>query len=222
MRRLVTLFAVCIGFSSFGQDRGEFWFAAGVKREVAKNIVAGASSNLRVSYTGQLRTLYQELSVKSEHLDWFRPSIEYRLITSYDERGNYMNSNRLNINLDFRHKIEDMKLGTRLRYQMNLGSAGGGGGDLDPSYRFKPYFSYEPKDWKVTPEISAEWFYTTTNSPTGNRFNRFRGGLTANINLPGSNSLGITYYYGRKFNTGNPYSEHLLSLEYGFEWKKKK
>lgn len=220
MRRLVALVAVFIGFSSFAQDRGEFWFAAGVKREVAKNIVAGANTNLRVSYTGQLRTLYQEISVKSEHLDWFRPSIEYRLITSYDERGNYMNSNRLNINLDFRHKIEDLKLGTRLRYQMNLGSGAGGGGDLDPSYRFKPYFSYEPKGWKVTPEISAEWFYTTTNSPVGNRFNRFRGGISANINLPGSNELGVTYYYGRKYNTGNPYSEHLLSLEYTFDWKK--
>ncbi|MFY7989577.1 MAG: DUF2490 domain-containing protein [Fluviicola sp.] len=220
MRRLVALVAVFIGFSSFAQDRGEFWFAAGLKREVAKNIVAGANTNLRVSYTGQLRTLYQEISVKSEHLDWFRPSIEYRLITSYDERGNYMNSNRLNINLDFRHKIEDLKLGTRLRYQMNLGSASGGGGDLDPSYRFKPYFSYEPKGWKVTPEISAEWFYTTTNSPVGNRFNRFRGGISANINLPGSNELGVTYYYGRKYNTGNPYSEHLLSLEYTFDWKK--
>lgn len=220
MRRLVALVAVFIGFSSFAQDRGEFWFAAGLKREVAKNIVAGANTNLRVSYTGQLRTLYQEISVKSEHLDWFRPSIEYRLITSYDERGNYMNSNRLNINLDFRHKIEDLKLGTRLRYQMNLGSGAGGGGDLDPSYRFKPYFSYEPKGWKVTPEISAEWFYTTTNSPVGNRFNRFRGGISANINLPGSNELGVTYYYGRKYNTGNPYSEHLLSLEYTFDWKK--
>jgi hypothetical protein len=45
--------------------------------------------------------------------------------------------------------------------------------------------------------------------------------LTGNVDLPGPHELGITYYYGRKFNTGNPYQEHLLSLEYTFEWKKK-
>lgn len=222
MRTSLLLFFVATAAFVSAQDRGEYWFAAGVKREIAKDLTAGANTNLRVNYMGQLQTLYQEVSLKSEHLGWFRPSVEYRLITSYDERGNYLNTNRLNINLDFRHKIEDLKLGTRFRYQTFLGTYVNAGSDLDPSYRIKPYLAYEPKGWKITPEIACEWFYTTTNSPNGNRFNRFRSGITGNINLPGPNELSVTYYYGRKFNTGNPYSEHILSLEYSFEWKTNK
>lgn len=223
MKRWIALPLLITGSMAFAQDRAELWLSAGVKREVAKNLVAGANTNLRVNYMGSLQTLYQEVSLKSEYLSWLRPSVEYRLITSYDRVGNYTNTNRLNINLDFRGKYEDLKYGVRLRYQTFIGSGTtSGGGDLDPSYRIKPHVSWEPKNARITPEISTEWFYTTTNSPTGNRFNRVRFGLTGNINLPGSNELSVTYYYGRKFNTGNPYNEHLLSLEYTFDWKPSK
>lgn len=222
MRKLIIAFSFIVSIVSFGQDRGEFWFAAGVKREVAKNFVAGANTNLRINYYGQIQTLYQELSLKSEHLDWFRPSVEYRLITSYDKRGNYSNSNRVNVNLDFRHKLNNLKVGARFRVQTNLGRATSGGGDLDPALRIKPYVAYDKKEWMINPELSTEFFYTTANSPTGDRFNRMRIGLTGNIDLPGPHELGLTYYYGRKFNTSKQYQEHLLSLEYTFEWKKKK
>lgn len=220
MKRLLIIPLLLISWSTIAQDRGEFWFAAGIKREVIKDLTASAGSNIRINYMGKLQTLYQEVCIKSDHLNWLRPSLEYRLITSYDRYGNYSNTNRLNVNLDFRHKWEDLKYGVRLRYQTFLGSASSGsGGDLDPSYRIKPHVSWEPKNRRITPELSVEWFYTTANSATGNRFNRVRYGLTGNINLPGSNELSITYYYGRKINTGNPYNEHILSMEYTFEWK---
>lgn len=223
MKRLLVVPLIFLSCSVMAQDRGEFWFAAGVKREIAKNLTASVGSNVRVNYMGQLQTLYQEASLKSEHLSWLRPSLEYRFITSYDRYGNYSNTNRFNLNLDFRHKWEDVKYGVRLRYQTFIGSASSGGSsDLDPSYRIKPHVSWEPKNSRVTPEVSVEWFYTTANSPTGNRFNRVRYGLTANVDLPGSNEVSVTYYYGRKINTGNPYNEHLLSLEYTFDWKANK
>jgi hypothetical protein len=116
--------------------------------------------------------------------------------------------------------------GTKFKHSSSepgfIGSSTSSGGDLDPSLRIKPYVIYEPQKGKIVPEFSTEFFYNPVASATGDRFNRVRFGLTANIELPGSNELGITYYYGRKYNTGNPYQEHLLSLEYGFEWKKKK
>jgi hypothetical protein len=148
--------------------------------------------------------------------------LEYRLITSYDRFGNYSNSNRLNINFDFRHKWEDFRFGMRLRYQTFIGGGSSGGGDLDPSYRIKPHITWMPEKGRISPEIAVEWFYTTENSPTGNRFNRVRYGITANINLPGANELSATYYFGQKINTGNPYNEHILSLEYAFDWKTNK
>ncbi len=221
MRTAVVAFFVMASCSVFAQDRGQLWLGAGVKREVAKNVVASVGTNARWYNDGTLRTLYQEAAVKSEHLKWFRPSVEYRLVTSYDKTGAYSNAHRLNVNFDFRTKVSDFKLGARFRYQGYLGGGTGSGSDLDPSYRIKPYVEWSTKS-RFTPELSVEWFYDPIPGPVGNRFNRVRYGLTGNIDLPGPNDLGITYYYGRKFNTGNPYNEHIVSLEYSFDWKTEK
>lgn len=222
MRIAVLSLFVLTSVATFAQQtRGQLWLGAGVKREIAKDLTLSAGTNARWYTTGQLRTLFQDVTLKSEHLKWFRPSVEYRLVTSYDELRNYSNAHRINVNLDFRKKWEDFKFGTRLRYQGYLGGGVGDGSDLDPSYRIKPYVEWSNGS-RFSPELSAEWFYDPIPSPVGNRFNRFRTGLTVNFNAPGSNDFSLTYYYGRKFNTGNPYTEHILSLEYSFEWKKPK
>jgi hypothetical protein len=203
------------------QSRGQIWLGAGIKREVHKDFVLSAGTNARWFNDGSIKTLYQEVCIKSEHLDWLRPSVEYRIVTSYDDLRNYSNAHRLNVNLDFRTKVSDFKIGMRLRYQGYLGGGIGDGSDLDPAYRFKPYAEWKNKS-RYTPEISAEYFYNPIPGPVGTRFNRMRYGLTMNIDAKGPNDFGITYYYGRKFNTGKPYTEHILSLEYSFEWKKPK
>ncbi len=222
MRQLILLLFVSgFSFGLFAQDRTEMWFSAGAKTKISKNLVASIGTNARVRFDGKLQTLFQDVGIKSEHLSWFRPSIEYRLITSYDKIGNYSFSHRLNINADFRYKSEQFKIGTRLRYQTFLGNFAAVGSDLDPAFRIKPYAIYKLANSKITPELSVEFFYNPVNEVNGNRFNRYRIGLTGTIDLPGKNELSLTYYYGRKFNTGKPYNEHLISLEYGFEWKRK-
>lgn len=211
------------GFLGWNQStRGQFWFSAGVKRELKHHLEANLNTNVRLNNYGQLATLYQEASLKYTKLEWFRPSIEYRIVTNYDERRNYENSHRLNFNADFRHKIQQIKFGARVRYQMYIGGFASSGSDLDPALRFKPHVEWDKPKSKITPEASVEFFYNLTNGPFGRTWNRVRYGLTLNFNLPGSNEIGLTYYYGQKFNAKNNYNEHILSLEYTFEWKKAK
>lgn len=222
MRRLAIVFALTLAGSSFAQDRTECWLSAGVKHKINSDFTVGLGTNARFRWDGKVETLFQDVSLKYTHFKWVRPSLEYRLITDYDIVGNYTLANRLNMNLDFKKGIEKFDLGLRFRYQTNLGgSSNSSGGDLDPSLRIKPSVSYKLKG-RVQPSLSAEFFYNPVNEALGKRFNRARYGLTAEIDLPGPNELSVTYYYGRKFNTGKPYQEHLLSLEYGFEWRGKK
>lgn len=202
--------------------RGQFWFAAGIKREIKYDLEVNLNTNLRLNNFGELATLYQEASLKYTKLDWLRPSIEYRIVTKYDERRNYENSHRLNFNADFRHKIAQIKFGARLRYQMYIGGFISDGGDLDPAFRIKPHVSWDRPKSKITPEASVELFYNPVYGPYGNRFNRVRYGLTLDFDLPKSNEISLTYYYGQKFSSKNNYNEHILSLEYTFEWKKAK
>lgn len=219
MRSLFLLCSCLILLKGYAQDRAEIWMGAGIKREIVNNLSAGFQTNARVNTDGVWQTLFQELSLKSEHIKWFRPSVDYRFIASYAKNGNTVYSNRLNFNADFRHKINDYKFGARARYQIFLGDYVLTGTDLDPSLRIKPYLSWTIPNTRFTPEISTEFFYNPQNGPTGDRFNRVRYGLSVGIDLPNSNELGFTYYYGRRFNTGNPYQEHLFSIEYGYEWK---
>ncbi|MES2556986.1 MAG: DUF2490 domain-containing protein [Bacteroidota bacterium] len=221
MRRLLVLLCIA-GSTAYAQDRSEIWLGAGIKREVLKDLIAGVQTNARIRTDGKLETLFQEVSIKSEHLKWFRPSVDYRFITSYADNGNPTYSNRFNLNADFRKKIKEVKIGFRARYQLVIGSGGSSGSDLDPALRLKPYVEYLIPNTRFTPGFSAEFFYNPVFGEFGQRFNRMRFGLGTDIDMPGPNTLSFTYYYGRKYNTGNPYSEHLISLEYGFEWKKKK
>lgn len=221
MKRLILL-ACVVASSVHAQDRSEIWLGVGIKREVIKDVTVGFQTNARIQTAGKLQTLFQEVSIKSEHLKWFRPSVDYRFITSYAKNGNTTYSNRFNINADFRKKVKDLKLGMRFRYQLVIGTASSAGNDLDPSFRIKPYAEWGIPDSRFTPEISAELFYDPVFGEFGRRFNRMRYGIGTTIDLPGPNTLGVTYYYGRKFNTGNPYNEHLFSLEYSYEWKKSK
>lgn len=224
MKRLLILLAIAIQFfHSWSQDRSEIWVGAGLKREVATGLVLAYQSNARYSTTNNgFQTLFQELSIKSEHIKWFRPSFDYRFVTSYALNGNTTYSNRFNINIDFRKKTEQFKFGLRARYQLSIGNSTTSGGDLDPAIRFKPYIQFMPKKGRISPELSAEFFYNPVYEYLGRQFNRTRYGLTLNIDLPGPNELGITYYYGQKFNSKKTYQEHLVSLEYCFEWKKEK
>lgn len=224
MRNLLVLLCGVLSCTGFAQTRSEIWLGAGIKREVVSDVVVGFQTNARIATSGKLETLFQEVSVKSEHLKWLRPSVDYRFITSYADNGSYSLSNRINVNADFRRKFKerDIKIGTRLRYQISVDNGTTSGGDLDPAFRIKPYIEFALPNTRVTPEFSTEFFYNPVYGEFGQRFNRVRLGFSANIDLPGPNSLGFTYYFGHKYNTGNPYNEHLFSLEYGFEWKKPK
>ena len=223
---IITLFlGFCLSAWSQQQQstRGQFWFSAGVTRELKYDLELNLNTNLRLNDYGQLTTLYQEASLKYSKISWFKPSVEYRIVTNYDERRNYENSHRLNFNADFRHKIQQIKFGARLRYQMYIGGFVTTGGDLDPSFRIKPYVEWvRSKKSKITPKLSTEFFYNPEFGPYGKRFNRIRYGASLDFNLPGSNELGLTYYFGQKFDSKNNYNEHILSLEYTFEWKKDK
>lgn len=204
------------------QTRTALWLSGEISRELIKDLDVNFNSNVRFVNPGGLNTLYQEVGVKYNGIKWLKPSIDYRLVTSYDERNNYNNSNRLNFNLDFRHKLKNFKGGIRFRYQMYLANWVYTDSDLDPSFRIKPYISWDIPKKKFKPQLSVEFFYNPVYGDYGRAFNRVRYGATIEFDLPKKQTLSLTYYFGDKFLAKNTYYEHILSLGYGFEWKKKK
>jgi hypothetical protein len=220
-----TLFVIFILGTSLAnaQVRNQLWLSGEISHEPIKKVELDFNTNIRFGTPDGLNTLYQELGAKYTKIKWFRPSIDYRFITSYDERRNYSYTHRLNFNADFRHKLSDFKIGIRFRYQMYLarGVALETGTDLDPSFRIKPYVDWDIPKKKFKPGISAEFFYDPSYGPFGRTFNRVRLGANIEFDLPKKQTLNITYYFGNKYFAKNRYVENILSLTYGFEWKRK-
>lgn len=222
--RTIILISGCVlmSFVLQAQSRTALWLSGEISRELIKNVDVNFNTNIRFVDPGGLNTLYQEVGIKYNGIKWLKPSIDYRFVTSYDERNNYTNSNRLNFNLDFRHKLKDFKGGVRFRYQMYLANWVATDSDLDPSIRIKPYISWEIPKKKFKPQLSAEFFYNPIYGQFGRAFNRVRIGANVEFDLPKKQTLSITYYFGNKFFAKNTYYEHILSLGYAFEWKKNK
>lgn len=204
------------------QTRSSLWLSAEINREVIKDVDLNFNTNIRFQNPGGLNSLYQELGAKYSGFNWVRPSIDYRLITSYDERNNYTISHRLNLNLDFRKKFNDFKVGIRFRYQLYLANWVYTDSDLDPYFRIKPHLTWNIPKKKFTPELTVEFFYNPIYGPYGRSFNRIRYGANVEFDLPHKQTLTVQYYFGHKFYAKNPYTEHILSLTYSYNWKKKK
>ncbi len=217
---LFIFFLVLLTWSQ--STRGQYRFSAGIKRSIKYDLDLGLESNLRLNQYGQLHVLYQEASIKYSKFKWFKPSIDYRIITAYDERRNFSISNRLNFNLSFYYKLKDFKFSERFRYQQYLGQDIETDGDLDPSFRMKTAVEWSKKKALASPELSVEFFYNPLYGPRGQRFNRVRLGAACTFDLPKSNEISLVYYFGHKFNNKIPYNEHIISIEYSYEWKKKK
>lgn len=223
MRNVLFLILLAIsGLNTHAQTRTALWLSGEISREVVKDVSVNFNTNVRFVNPGGLNTLYQELGVKYNGIKWLKPSIDYRFVTSYDDLNNYSNSNRLNFNLDFRHKLKDFKAGVRFRYQTYIAKGVSTDSDLDPSFRIKPYISWEIPKKKFKPSLSVEFFYNPVYGPFGRAFNRVRYGASVEFDLPKKQTLEITYYFGDKFFAKNMYYEHILSLGYAYEWKKKK
>lgn len=221
MRLALSVLLVLSGTFAHAQYRSQVWLTAGVTAEPVKDWNVGVSSCYRLNTAGlSPATWYQELSVKYAGLKWFRPSIDYRYISDWQNNSSVQNTHRLNFNLDFRTKLKRFRPGVRFRYQQLLGNFVLTGTDLDPAMRIKPYVTFMPKKGRIQPTFSTEFFYNPLFGEFGQRFNRVRFGLSAEIDLKGPNQLEITYYFGKRFNTDKRYTEYLLSLEYTFEWKK--
>lgn len=221
MKLAISALLVLSGTFAQAQYRSQLWLTAGVTTEPVKDWNAGVSSCYRLNTAGfSPATWYQEFSVKYSGFKWVRPSIDYRFISDWQKNGSIQNTHRLNFNVDFRSKLKRFRPGVRFRYQQLLGNFVLTGTDLDPAMRIKPYLTFLPKKGRVQPTVSAEFFYNPLFGEFGQRFNRVRLGLSAEIDLKGPNQLEVTYYFGKRFNTDKLYTEHLLSLEYTFEWKK--
>jgi hypothetical protein len=219
LSKIVLLIFCFIISSSFGQDT-EFqtWIETGVKGKLVKRFDYSVDLTNRIGNLG-LETFFPQATLKYKVADWFKPSIDYRIIFKKEPNSNYNSSNRLNLNLNFNKLFNRFNIGLRLRYQYSFSQIAGANyqPEFDKAYRIKPSVSYDINNSILTPSASIEFFYNPVRSSLGQRFTKMRVFIGTELELKGPHGIELGYIYDQSMNLPDPSTRHILNLSYVFK-----
>lgn len=211
------LFIVFLLLSSpvFSQHEFMTWVEAEASGKIVKKLKWNAGITGRFGERGA-ETIFPQVGLEYKVTKWFRPSLEYRLIVEKNKIGNYKTMNRLNVNLNFKHDFDRLGVGLRLRYQyaFNRLSADAYDADFDQAIRIKPSLEYDLKGTKLSPVISAEFFYNPAYGPTSPGFSKVRAAVGFKYEFKGPHSIGVKYQLDKKFRNYAADLRHVLNLSY--------
>lgn len=217
MRILFILF-LFVSLPSLGQHEFMTWVNVGADGNFSdslKKLTWEVDACARIGAAG-FETMYPQVGIEYKVAKWFRPSIEYRFLIDKNKYGNYKTTNRLNFNLDFKHSFKRLDYGVRLRYQyaFNRVSADAYDAEFDQAIRIKPSLDYNIKGSKITPGVSAEFFYDPSYGPVSPGFSKMRIAAGAKYDLKGPHTIGINYLLDKKFRDYSADLRHVISLSY--------
>lgn len=224
MRLFLSIVLISLATSSISQV--ESWFSGGVKTDILNdNLTASAELNLRTANLVQVEQFFPEFSLKYNLSKFFKPSVDYRFVVGRNSIANYSGAHRVNVNLSFKQEIERLDFKFRLRYQSKVNSGGSSDvyqPDFDNAIRLKPEISYNLDNSKLNPFIGAEWFYNPENSALGNRYRKIRFAAGITWDLPNKQEIDFKYQLDYDINVPFPERIHIISISYGWEWKRDK
>jgi hypothetical protein len=219
LNKVIAFFLSFVFCYSYGQD-SEFqtWIETGVKGKIVKRLDYSLDLTNRFGNLGT-ETFFPQASFKYKITDWFKPSIDYRIIFKKEPNLNYNSSNRLNFNLNFNKLFGRVNIGLRLRYQYSFSQITGANyqPEFDKAYRIKPGVSYDINNSILTPNASIEFFYNPTRGPLGQRFTKMRAFIGTELELKGPHGIELGYIYDQSMNLPDPSTRHILNLSYVFK-----
>ena len=220
MKKLPLLFVLVLtSLNAFSQQSiGMLWGDLGVKGQITKDFEYGVSFTSRVSAAPN-QTFFPQVTLKYKVTNWFKPSIDYRGIYKLDKYGNYLFSNRLNFNTEFKYAKKRLDLRARLRYQYSfntLNSISGYDAEFDQAVRLKTQFQYDLKNTFLSPIISFELFYNPAFGPSGRQFSKYRGFAGVALEIDGPHDISVGYIIDHQMNAINPLTKHILAVSYTY------
>jgi hypothetical protein len=224
MKSYIIFFFFLISLKSFSQMTREVWTGIGAKTKLSPKSELAIDINTR-SYSYFFQLFYPEITYKYKLNKWIKPSIDYRLLDQRNKYGSFSLSNRLNFNVEFEKTIQKkIGIGFRIRYQSTFTriiDVNNYDADFSTVIRLKPSLTFTPKKSKMSYNSAVEFFYNPQNVQLGRQFVKYRASFGIDINLKGPNIINLKYLYGQNINSDKNKSQHVLSIGYTFEWKKK-
>lgn len=194
------------------------WADVGVKGQFTKDLEYGVSFTSRLSAPPN-QTFFPQVTLKYKVTKWLKPSIDYRGIYALDKYGNFLFSNRLNFNTEFKYAKKRLDLRARVRYQYSfntLSYSSGYDAEFDQAVRLKTQFQYDLNNSFLSPLLSFELFYNPAFGPSGRQFSKYRGFAGVALELDGPHDISVGYMIDHQLNAYNPLTKHILSVSYTY------
>jgi hypothetical protein len=223
-RLVLAIFLGILNVTAFSQSiEGQLWTETGFKGRIVKGVDYGVDWTNRIGNQG-FETMFPQATIKFKITDWFRPSIDYRLILKRQLNTNYDASNRLNLNIQFNKLFDRLELGMRFRYQYSFDNVSNSNyqPEFDKAFRLKPSLSYDINNSFISPTSSIEFFYNPSNGPLGKRFTKIRWFVGLDFESSGPHDISMGYIFDASINLPNPLNRHILNLSYCYKIPSKK
>lgn len=227
----ILLFSVFFMGITNAQTEGEkdwaSWNIIGIEYKLNKKWSFELEEQLRLKENiSVIDNYFTQLSAEYKLFKNFKLGGGLRYIRKNDNQGNiqgYENHFRFNLDATYKHKINDLTVSYRLRYQNKneLGVSYDEGDYANQNIRFKTAVKYDFKNWNFDPKFSAEIF-NKFQEGNENGFNKYRLTLGTDYKIKNFGKVGVFYRMEKELNVDFPDVTSIVGLKYTYTLKNKK
>ena len=227
IRFIGLILTVFLSLNSNAQDEDlndwESWNSVGLKYKLNKKWSFGLEEHLRLKENiSEISRYFTQLGAQYKINKHFKVGAAARYISKNDNTGavqGYDNYFRYHLEALYDHKINDFKLEYRLRYQNK--NELGEDDYANQHLRLKAAVTYNIRNWKLDPEISAEIFDHFEKGEE-NGFDKYRITIGSAYNMKKFGKIKFYYRYKRQLNEEFPETKNIIGLKYTYTIKNKK
>lgn len=230
MKATLILFLMSlIPFLGWSQQNRDFetWSSATVAYELNKKWKVALEEQLRLKDNSSVIDQYfTQLGIERNLWKDFELALGLRYIRNNDTRGRiqgYEDHFRFHVDAGYKHKISQLSVKYRLRYQNRneLGVTVQEGDYPNRRLRFRTALEYKIKNWKLDPFLSAEIFRDYPQNGE-NKFSRYRLTFGTEYKFEKAGSIGVYYRLEEALNVVIPEITDILRLQYTYTIERKK
>lgn len=231
LRKIVLASLMLISCLAYGQTQGDrdwaSWNTIGIDYKANDKWSFSLEEQLRLKENiSAIDNYFTQLSANYELFNDFEIGVGIRYIRENDNQGavqGYENFFRFQVELNYKHKFNNFKIGYRLRYQNKneLGVSYDEGDFPNQNIRFKTSIGYNIKNWSLDPKLSAEIFNRFQEGKE-NGFNKYRLTVGTDYKIKNFGKIGAFYRYEKDLNVDLPDVTNIIGLKYTYSIKRSK
>jgi hypothetical protein len=198
----------------------ETWSSINLRYKPTDNLKLSLSQQLRLKDNSSTMDVYfTQLGLDYKLANFLNIGFASRLITENDDRGKIQGNEshlRWQVDLEFNHSVSRFAMKYRIRYQ-NKDELQKTTDEIKKTIRLKVASTYNIKNWKLDPTLSAELFNGITNN---DGIYKARYTLSSNYKLK-KGSVGAFLRTEKELFGNYPKRTNILGIKYNFTIKKK-